>query len=453
MTQTDPVHAVVDADATVQPPRQRSLRGMLSAVALDLGPLRAHRDFRLLYVGQLVSNFGNMLTTVALLYQVFALTHSSLAVGLFGLVEWVPLLLLAFMGGALADALDRRRLVLVTEVGLMLLSGGLLVNALLPTPSLWPLYLVGALAAALASLQRPALSALWPRVVDQDEIVAAVALTKARQSVGQILGPASAGVLIATVGLSSAYAIDVATFVVSVIALWRMRAVPAPPGAARPGPRRVLEGLRYVRGRPVLIGVYLVDMVGTFFGWPYALFPALAVIYTRDGGVVPAATALGLLYAAPAAGALLASAASGWTRRVHQHGQAVVVSVIVWGIAIAGMGLAPTLPLALAFLALMGGANLISSLFRGAIGLAAVPDEMRGRLAGIELVTYTSGPLLGDVESGAVGTAFTPRISAVSGGLLCVLGVTLIALALPRLRRYDDRHPRRDVAERHSSSS
>jgi MFS family permease len=189
-----------------------------------------------------------------------------------------------------------------------------------------------------------------------------------------------------------------------------------------------------------LLGTYLVDLVATFFGWPTAVFPALAVLYTRSHAAMPAVSALGLLYAAPAAGALLASATCGWTRHVHRQGWGVILAVLAWGLAITGMGLASSLPLALACLVLVGGANLISGVFRGALSTETTPDVLRGRLAGIELICYTSGPVLGDVEAGAVATHFTPSISVVSGGILCVLGVGLVALALPALRRYDNRN-------------
>jgi Transmembrane secretion effector len=429
--------AAEHSGALRQPAGKPVVWRLVQAAAVDLGPLRAHRDFRLLFLGQLVSFFGNTLTTVALVYQVYALTRSPLAVGLFGMVQFVPLLLLAAVGGALADALDRRRMVQLTELALAGLSAALMVNALLPAPRLWLLYLVGALAAGVDALQRPALNALVPRLVEREELMGAVALTKLRLSLGQIVGPALAGLLIASVGLPSTYGVDMATFVVSLLTLRLMRAVPPPVDAERPSLGRVLEGLRYVRGRPVLLGTYLVDLVATFFGWPTAVFPALAVLYTRAHGAMPAAIALGLLYAAPAVGALLASATSGWTRRVHRHGWGVILAVLAWGLAITGMGLASSLPLACACLVLVGGANLISGVFRGALSNATTPDALRGRLAGIELICYTSGPVLGDVEAGAVATLFTPTISVLSGGILCVLGVGLLALALPQLRHYD----------------
>lgn len=422
----------------------RRLVGRLArAATIDLSPLRAHRDFRLLYSGQLVSLFGNTLTSVALLYQVYALTRSPFAVGLLGFVQLVPLLLLALLGGALADAIDRRRLVQLTELVLAGLSAALLINALLPVPHIWLLYGVGIFAAGLATLQRPALTALVPRLVGREELVGAVALTKLSQSLGQIVGPAVAGLLIAAVGLPSTYGLDVLTFGVSLVALHCMRASPPPRDVARPSFHHVREGLRYVRGRSELLGTYLVDCIATFFGWPTAAFPALAVLYTSASGAprpLPAATALGLLYAAPAVGSLVASATSGWTRHVHRRGRGILLAVLTWGLAITGLGLAPSLPLALACLVLMGGANLVSAVFRSALTNETTPDALRGRLAGIELICYTSGPTLGDLETGAVATIFTPNLAVLSGGLLCVAGVGLLAVVVPSLRRYDSRH-------------
>lgn len=441
MTDTKPLRAIRASTPVPPPAGARIIRRLFQAASLDLGPLRAHRDFRLFFGGQIISHFGNMLTMVASMYQVFALTHSSLAVGLFGIVVFVPVLLFSLVGGAFADVFDRRKLVQFTELALASLSCALLINALQLAPQLWLLYLVGALAAVLSSLQRPSLSALLTRLVERDEIVAAVVLTKALQSVGQIVGPAIAGLLIASVGLPLAYGVDVATFIVSVLALRLMQAVPPPPNAERLSLRSVREGLRFLRGYPLLYGTYLVDITATFFGWPFALLPALAVIYAREQSAIPAASTLGILYAAPATGALLASLTSGWTRRVRRHGRGVILAVIAWGLAVTGLGLAASLPLAFACLMLVGGANMISGVFRGAIANETIPDALRGRLAGIEVIAYSSGPLLGDLEGGVVASAFTPQFAVFSGGILCILGVCLLALVLPQVRRYDNHNP------------
>jgi len=407
-------------------------RRLARLVTLDARPLRRHRDFRLLYIGQAVSFFGTMITYVAVPYQVYRLTRSSLAVGLLGLTELIPILLFAFLGGALADAHDRRRMVRLTELALAVMSGLLALNALLARPHLWVLYGVAAAMAGLDALQRPSLDALLPRLVERDELTAASALSSLRTTAGMVAGPALGGVLIATIGLTGAYAVDVATFVVSLAALRLMRAVPPPPDAERPSLRRVVEGLRYARSRPELMGTYVVDIVAMFFGMPTALFPALAPHYGGPG-------VLGLLYAAPAAGALLATATSGWANNVHRHGRAVILAAGVWGVAITLFGLAPALPPALFFLAVAGGADMVSGLFRSRIWNGTIPDALRGRLASIELLSYSSGPALGNVESGVVASLVGVRQSVVSGGLLCVVGVALVAVALPRFRHYDGR--------------
>jgi len=421
-----------DETAAQKDARVGRWRRLARLMAMDVGPLRRHRDFRLLYISRAVSFFGSMITYVAIPYQAYRLTRSSLAVGLLGLTELVPILLFAFLGGALADAWDRRRLVQLTELALAVMSGLLALNALLPRPHLWALYAVAAAMAGLDALQRPSLDALLPRLVERDELTAAGALSSLVSTAGMVAGPALGGVLVATIGLTGAYAVDVATFVVSLAALRLMRAVPPPPDAERPSPRRVIEGLRYARGRPELMGTYLVDIVAMFFGMPTALFPALAPHYGGAG-------ALGLLYAAPSVGALLATATSGWTGRVHRHGRAVIIAALAWGVAITLFGLAPTLPLALLALAAAGGADMMSGLFRSRIWNGTIPDALRGRLAGIELLSYSSGPALGNVESGVVATLAGVRQSVVSGGVLCVVGVALLAVALPRFRRYDDR--------------
>jgi MFS family permease len=408
------------------------LRRLLAAVTIDIGPLRRSRDYRLLFAGQLVSFFGSMLTYVALPYQVYTLTRSSLAVGLLGLAELGPLLLTAFVGGALADAVDRRRMVQATELALALGSGALALNATAAHPRLWVLYAVAGGMAALNGLQRPSLEAMVPRIVDREDLPAASALGSLKANVGMIAGPAAAGALLAGAGLTATYAIDVATFMVSLGALASMRAVPPPPDAGGASLRGVLDGLRYARSRPELIGTYVVDIVAMTFGMPIALFPAMA---EGLGG----AGALGLLYAAPSVGALAATLTSGWTKRVHRHGAAVLVAAGVWGLGVAAFGVSRSLPFALFFLALAGAADMLSGLFRMTIWNQTIPDHLRGRLASIELLSYSTGPLLGNTESGLAAALVGVRASVVSGGALCVVGVIACAALLPGFRRYDAR--------------
>jgi len=413
-------------------PEPGRVRSLLRLATVDTGPLRRHRDFRLLFVGQGVSSFGSMITYVALPYQAYQLSGSSLVVGLLSLAELGPLLVTAFVGGALADAFDRRRLVQIAELGLALCAGALVLNSTLSSPKLWVLFVVGAAMAALDGIQRPPLDALIPRLVDRHELIAASALDALRSNIGRVAGPALAGVLIAVLGLPLTYTIDVATFGVSLIALALMRAVPPPFGAERPSLGGIVAGFRYAKSRSELVGTYGVDMIAMFFGMPIALFPAFAEEFGGAG-------ALGLLYAAPSVGSLVATATSGWTGRVHRHGLAVIWAASAWGVAITALGFAPNLALALVALAFAGGADMISGIFRGTIWNTTIPDHLRGRLAGIEQVSYSSGPLLGNLESGVVASFAGIRASIVSGGVLCVVGVAAAALLLPAFRHYDAR--------------
>jgi MFS family permease len=397
---------------------------------MDLTPLR-HRDYRLLYAAQAVSFLGTMITYVALPYQMYRLTGSTLAVGLLGLAELVPLLTTAFIGGMLADAVDRRRMALITDVGLAIGSASLALLAVIG-PSAWMLYVVAAWMSAVGGLQRPSMDSLVPRLVERHEMPAAAALGMFRGSIGMIAGPAVGGVLIASVGLSATYLVDVASYAVSLVCLWQIRAVPPPEGAERPSVAALVEGLRYARSRQELIGTYVVDFVAMVFGMPLALFPALS---DRLGG----ASVLGLLYAAPAAGALIASVTSRWTTRVHRHGLAVMLAAAAWGLAIIGFGLCATLWAALACLVLAGTADAISGIFRSTMWNQTIPDALRGRLASIEMVSYMSGPLLGHVEAGAVAAAFGAPASVISGGVLCVVSVLACGMSLPQFVRYDAR--------------
>ena len=400
--------------------------------AVDLRPLRRHRDFRLLWIGQGVSMVGASITEVAVPFQVYQLTHSTLLVGLISGAELLPMLVLGLAGGLLADARDRRTLVVASEIAFAMVSIGLLINTVQGHPSVAVIFVLAAVSAALFAIQRPSLDSLLPRLVSPEEIPSAGALNSIRGTAGMILGPALAGVLIAVAGLPYTYAVDVLSVAVSLVALLLMQAVPPPPDADRPSLRRVLEGFRYAWSRQELVGTYLVDIAAMLFGMPLALFPAIA---EHLGG----AGVLGLLYSAPAVGALILSLTSGWTAGVHRHGLALVWAAIAWGLAITVFGFATAVPVALFFLALSGAADMASGLFRQSIWNQTIPDNLRGRLAGIEFVSYTSGPALGGVESGAVAAVFGVQVSVVSGGILCVLGVLALAVLLPRFRKYDYR--------------
>ena len=403
------------------------MRGLL----LDLTPLRG-REFRLLFIGQMVSFFGSMITFVALPFQLYELTESTLAVGALGVCEFVPIVTVALVSGALADAVDRRTLVRVSELGSAVVVGALLANSLLGDPQVWVLFVCAALLAGFYALLRPPLDALVPRIVPREQLKAAMALEWLRSDVGMITGPAIGGVLIAAFDVPVTYGIDVATFLVSLGFLSLMRASPPPPDADAPSLRSIAEGLRFARSRPELMGTYLVDINAMFFGMPQALFPAIAASY---GG----AEVLGLMLAAPAVGSLLVALLSGWTKRVHRHGRAVALAACGWGLAIIAFGFADVLWLALACLAIAGGMDAISGLFRSVIWNETIPDRLRGRLAGVEMISYTAGPTLGNFEAGALASVVGVRASVVSGGVMCVVGTGVILAFLPAFWRYDAR--------------
>jgi MFS family permease len=398
---------------------------------VDLTPLRTSRDYRLVFVGGAVSGFGSFITYVTIPFQVAAITDDPLMVGLLGVCELVPLLVMAFVGGALADYLDRRLLVRGGEFALTALTSVLLINALSDKPHLWLLYVVAALTACMDGLQRPALEAMVPRLVQPTELPATMALNSLGYQIAQLGGPALAGLLISAWDLAWVYAFDLITFAVSLTCLTLVRAVPPPPAADRPSIRSVITGLRYAKSRPELLGTYLVDINAMFFGMPQALYPFLA---TQLGGP----RVLGLLYAAPAAGSMLATLGSGWTGRVHRHGLMVLIAAAFWGLGIIGVGVSKTLWLTLFCLAFAGAADMISGIFRSIIWSQTIPDHLRGRLAGIEMLSYTTGPLLGQLRSGVMArTRLGVSGSIWLGGVLCLAGTAALAAALPRFFHYD----------------
>ena len=413
-------------------PAPRSLvRRISRAVTLDVAPLRISRDYRLLYLGQFVSAFGSAISYVVLPWQMYKLTKSSFLVGMLGVAEFVPMFLLAFVGGALADYVDRRRLILLAETGLTACCVLLIVNALQSQPRVWVLFLAAALSAALSALQRPALEALTPRIVPPEHLPAVAALNSLRYNFGHIVGPTLAGIIAASLGAAFAYTIDAATYIVSLLALLLIGAVPAAEDADRPSLQSVAAGLKYARRRQELLGTYLIDLNAMFFGMPIALFPAIAESFGN--------ASVGLFYAMPSVGALVAALTSGWTGRINRHGLAVTMAATAWGVAIVGFGLVNSLWLALFFLALAGAADMISGVFRMTIWNQTIPDYLRGRLAGIEMISYLTGPYLGNAEAGLVASLFGLRASVVSGGVLCVIGSGVLALLLPQFISYDGR--------------
>jgi MFS family permease len=410
-----------------------SWRDLAALVAIDVSPLRDYPSFRRLWIGQAITFAGSEIALVALPFQVYALTHSTLALGLFALTSLVPLLTLTLAGGAVADALDRRRLLLVTETLQALAVGGLVVNALAPHPSVVALFALATAVEICFSVGVGSMRSLPQRLVPPEAYVKASALDSIYYGIGGVAGPAVAGVLIASAGLAVVYAVGAVSFAGSVLALRGLPPIPPHPDADRPSLRSVAEGLRFVVGEKTILGFFLVDTNAMIFGMPLALFPAIADRRFGD------ATLVGYLYAAPAAGALLAGLASGWVAHVRRQGLVVVVAAAAWGVAITAFAFADRFWLALLLVALAGLADQVSAIFRSTMLLALTPDRLQGRVRGIEFMQVASAPSLGNLEAGAVASLTSIRFSVASGGLLCVAGTLLSAAAVPALLRYDAR--------------
>ena len=401
---------------------------------VDLGPLRRSRDFGILFSGQLVSTLGTQLTVVAVPYQVYRMTHSSLDVGLISLTQLGPLLVFSLIGGSVADSHDRRRILLVTELLMAATSTGLAVNGTVSRPALWPLFALSAASGALAGFDRPAFNASIPRMLPTVDLAAGYALWQVQMQVGIVVGPALAGLLLSGAGLATVYWIDVATFIVSFATVLALRPQPPLGDAGRAGLKSVAEGLRYLKGRQLIQGVYLLDIDAMVFGMPRALFPALGLGLFHGG-----ASAVGFLYAAPGAGALAGALATGWVGAIRRQGLAVIVCVIGWGAAITAFGLVHVLWLALVLLAVAGWADVVSAVFRNTILQTAIPDHLRGRLSAVQIAVVQGGPRLGDLEAGGVAEALGAQFSVVSGGIACVVGAVLLSFALPGFRDHDAR--------------
>ena len=416
------------------------IRRRLAAVRMDLTPLRASRNFRLVFTASLISMFGSFVTMVAAPLQLKELTGSYVAVGLVGFVEFVPLVVFGLWGGAVADALNRHRVVIVAELTQLVLSAALAANALLPTPQIWPIYAAAAGSAAATAVQRPSLDAFVPRLVTYTQQPAANALTSLQYDAGAVIAPALGGVL-AAASLPAAYGVDVATFVISATLLLRVRPPATTTARVRVNLAAIGEGIRYAVRRRDLLGTYLVDIVAMAFAMPQALFPFLADELHQP-------QALGLLYSAGAVGGVVAALTSGWTARVHRHGLAIVLAATGWGAGMALAGLSTGLLAMLLCLAVAGAADTISGVFRSTVWNQTIPDELRGRLAGIELLSYSSGPTIGNARAGVMARLGGVRFSIGVGGVLCIGAVGLVAALLPSFVRYDARTDAHAVRER-----
>ena len=414
----------------------------LRALRLDTTPLRTSRDFRLLFLAGTVFYFGAMVSYVAIPYQVYTLTGSNLAVGAIGLVELAPLVVFGLYGGALADHVDRRRLLIWTGVAQAGFTAVLAVNAFRDDPNLWVIFVVSAFLAASSSLQRPSREALMPRTVTHDQLPAANALTSLGIQLGVLVGPAVGGLLVAYVGIGWCFFVDICGLGIASLMFVLMRPYPHRAETTPPSLAGIGEGLTYAFRRKDLLGTYLVDIAAMFLAMPVVLFPAVAE------EVFGQPQLLGLLYSAETVGALVATALSGWTSRIHHHGRAIVVAAAAYGGFVALAGLMPSIGLMALCFALSGAADMVSGVFRGTIWSQTIPENMRGRLAGIEMLSYSIGPLGGQVRAGLTADLWSVRGAITSGGLACVAGVTITAACLRDFWTYDNRTDEYAVAER-----
>ncbi|MHB1593562.1 MAG: MFS transporter [Streptosporangiaceae bacterium] len=412
-------------------PAASRLRAASARLRPDLAPFRRSRQFRLLYAGQAAGTVSAMICYVAVPYQAYQLSRSSLVVGLVSAAELVPVLVAGLVGGVLADAVERRALILATQAAATAAMAALAVNALL-WHRLWVLFLAGGLLAGAFGLQRPSAETIVPALIARGDLHAASALASLIGTAAQVGGPLLAGLLL-TGGESLAYLFAAVVCAMGVLPFARMSSS-RPDGDGRgPSLRGPAAGVRYARSRPDLLGTYLIDLGAMLFGAPYAVFPQVAA---GLGG--PAV--LGLLYAAPGLGAVTVSLSSSWTRHVHRHGRAIALAVCGWGIAVTAFGLAPELTLAVLALAVAGAADTVSGLFRMTMWNQSIPAGVRGRLAGLEMISYSTGEPLGNVETGAVASVTgSVRLAVITGGLASLLGAGIVCLALPALWRYDAR--------------
>jgi MFS family permease len=413
----------------------------LSRIAVDVSPLRESRDLRLLVLGSFVSGLGTQAALVALPYQVYVETNSAFLTGMLGAAELIPLVVLSLYGGHWSDRFDRRKLLLLNQIGLVLTSSILAALAFAGEPPIPVLFVLAGMTAGFGSVQNVARSAIVPNLVDQEKLASAMALNFGLANLTTVVGPGIGGLLIAGLGIGSAYVVDAVSAIAIVSAVWLMS--PQPPHRADADDEEQVsalqsigEGLRFVVHNRALMGSFVIDLSAMSFGMPRALFPVLAVSVYGAG-----AAGTGLLFAAVSAGAVIAAFTAGWLRNARRLGRIVVFAVIAWGAAIALAGLAGSIWIAALLFAVAGAADSVSAVCRSTINQTVTPDRMRGRMSSVFFVVVASGPRLGDVESGTVAAVSSPRASVVSGGLACLVAVGVVAVAFPPLWRYDVREP------------
>lgn len=410
-------------------------------VLMDLTPLRESAAFRRLWAGSSLSSFGNQMAGFAVALQVYTITHSSLAVGAVGMAIAIPAITLGLFGGALADSVDRRKLALVTSSCQAGFSVLLTVQAFAHLDRVWLLYCLVAAQSVVSSIDGPVRRTFLPRLLPAPQVPAGAALTMFAVHSSITAGPIAAGLVTAAWGVKACYLIDTLTFVGALYGLARLPALPPIGEVKRPNLRSIGEGLGFIRRSRVVAGAFLADVNATVLGMPFALFPAINAEHFGGGSQT-----LGLLTAAPAVGGIIGSALSGPVGRVSRQGRAILIAGSVWGLSLAGFGLASSLWLALALLVLAGAADVVSVIFRTTVVQVATPDVYRGRVSAAEYIVGTGVPQLGNFRAGAVGSLTSPAVSAVGGGLAVVAGAAVIALALPGFRRYESPPPAADAA-------
>ena len=398
--------------------------------SIDLTPLKKYPDFRNLWAAGLISYFGSMITYVAIPFQIKELTNSYLAVGIVGVIELVPLIVFGLYGGVLADSVNRKKMVWATEAGAMLLVALLLANSMLWEPKVWVIYIAAGLFAVVDGLQRPSADAMLPRLVGHQDLPAATALMSLRWQLGLIVGPTVGGIIFSTFSISAGFAVDMATYVVALVFLARVRSMPSSKEAKKPSLAALLDGVKYAFSRQDLIGTYIIDLAAMTLAMPMALYPFWA-------DQLNAPWALGMFYSAITVGSVLVTVTSGWTTRYRFHGRAVILAAIGWGLAIAVAGPSTSLVLVLLFLTIAGAFDMISALFRANMWNQTIPDHFRGRLAGIELLSYSVGPLAGQLRAATIASATSLSFSVTSGGVLCAIVVAFLAFFLPKMWKYD----------------
>ncbi len=413
----------------------------MSKFAIDISPLKKYPDFRNLWTAGLISYLGSMITYVALPFQLKEITHSYVAVGILGIIEIVPLIIFGLYGGVLADAVDRKKMIWATEAGALIIVAILLTNSYLPEPRTIVIYICAALFAVVDGLQRPSMGAILPRLVSHEDLPSASNLLTLRWQFGFIVGPTLGGIIFSTFSISSGYIFDIATYLISLLFLARLNKIPPSHEAEKPSFKALWEGVRYAFSRQDLLATYIIDLAAMFFAMPNALFPFWA-------DLLHAPWALGMFYAAGVTGAIAVTLTSGWTKSYRFHGRAIIWAAIGWGAAIALSGVTHSLIIVVICLAIAGGSDQISALFRQTIWNQTIPDNLRGRLAGIELLSYSVGPLAGQLRAASIAAATSLSFSVTSGGVICVVVVGILAILMPDFRKYDAETNKYAVQER-----